>query len=74
MAIKFPKPFMRATELKKMGIPEELIFRAYGDRNQRFIMKLNPAKKNSPLIVETEGFADWMTRQIDAQTKGMERA
>lgn len=73
MAIKFPRPFMRASELKKMGIPEELIARAYGDRNQKFVMKINPAKKNSPIIVETAGFAEWMERQIAAQTKGMER-
>ena len=71
--IKFPKPFMRASELKKMGIPEELILRAYGDKNQKFAMKINPAKQNSPLVVETEGFAEWMARQIDAQTKGLER-
>lgn len=73
MAIKFPKPWMRATELKTMGIPEELIARAYGDRNQTFMMKINPAKKNSPIIVDTAGFAEWMARQIAAQTKGMER-
>ena len=71
--IKFPKPFMRASELKKMGIPEALILRAYGDKNQKFILKINPTKKKSPLIVEMEGFVDWMERQIDAQTKGMER-
>lgn len=71
--IKFPKPFMRASELKKMGIPEELILWAYGDKNQRFATKINPTKKNSPLVVETVGFAEWMARQIDAQTKGMER-
>lgn len=71
--IKFPKAFMRASELVEMGIPAELIARAYGDRNQTFAMKINPAKKNSPLILETAGFAEWMARQIDAQVKGLER-
>ena len=71
--IKFPKPFMRASELIKMGIPSELIERAYGDKNQKFCMKINPAKRNSPLLLDTAGFAEWMARQIDAQVKGMER-
>lgn len=71
--IEFPRPFMRASELKEMGIPEELVLRAYGDKNQSFCMKINPAKKNSPLLVETGSFARWMERQIDAQVKGMER-
>lgn len=71
--IKFPKAFMRASELMEMGIPAELITRAYGDKNQKFAMKINPAKRNSPLIMETAGFAEWMARQIDAQVRGMER-
>ena len=71
--VKFPKPFMRASELKKMGIPEELILRAYGDKNQKFAMKINPAKRNSPLLLDTAGFAEWLARQIDAQVTGMER-
>lgn len=71
--IKFPKAFMRASELMEMGIPAELITRAYGDKNQKFAMKINPAKRNSPIIMETAGFAEWMARQIDAQVKGIER-
>ena len=71
--IKFPKPFMRASELIEMGIPSELITRAYGDRNQKFAMKINPAKRNSPIVLDTAGFAEWMARQIDAQVKGMEK-
>ena len=71
--IKFPKAFMRASELVEMGIPSELIMRAYGDKNQKFCMKINPAKRNSPLLLDTAGFAEWLARQIDAQVKGLER-
>ena len=44
-----------------------------GNKNQKFAMKINPAKRNSPILLDTAGFAEWMARQIDAQVKGMER-
>lgn len=71
--IKFPRAFMRSSELQKLGLPEELLQRAYADKNQGFAMKINPIKANSPLVFETQGLAEWLSRQIDAQVRGMER-
>ena len=61
------------SELIKMGFPEELLRRAYGDRTQTFASKMNPAHPNSPIIFDTEGFGKWWDRQIKAQVQGMPR-
>lgn len=70
---EYPKPFMRLTELKKMGLPEELLLRAYGDRKQTFALKLSPTKKNSPIIFDTAGLDAWIDREIRAGVLGMMR-
>lgn len=71
--IKFPKPIMRFSELLEMGFPEELLRRAYGDKNQTFATKINPAHKRSPIVFDTTGFAVWWKNQIDAQVRSMPR-
>ena len=71
--MKFPKPFMRFSELQRLGIPPELLRMAYGDRNQRFAMKLHPEKPNSTIIYDTSGLAEWMHQNIENQAKGMMR-
>lgn len=71
--MEFPKPIMRMSELMEMGFPEECLLRAYRDRNQNFASKINPAKKNSPIIFDTEGLEKWWSRQISAQVRAMPR-
>ena len=71
--MKFPKPVMRMSELINMGFPEEFLRRAYGDRNQNFATKIDPTKKNSPIIFDTEGFWIWWRKQTETQTKTMIR-
>lgn len=71
--MRFPKPFMKGSELQKMGICPELLRMAYGDKNQRFAMKLHPEKPNSTILYETAGLAEWMVNNIENQTKGMIR-
>lgn len=71
--IKFPKPIMRASELVSMGFPEEYLQVAYRDRNQTFASKINPTKKNSPIIYDTAGLSEWWKRQIQAQVRSMPR-
>ncbi len=71
--MKFPKPIMRTSELIKMGFPGELLRRAYGDKNQKFATKLDPMKPNSPIIYDTEGLWIWWQKQIELQTKTMQR-
>ena len=71
--ITFPRKFMRKQELMKLGLPEALLDSARGDRKQRFAMKLNPLKSNSPIIFDTEELAKWMDREIASQVKAMPR-
>lgn len=71
--LEFPKPVMKMAELTDMGIPKEYLLKAYRDRNQTFATKIDPTKRNSPIIFDTDGFKKWWLRQIDAQTRGMGR-
>lgn len=71
--LEFPKPIMKVSELIKMGFPEEYLMRAYGDRNQTFASKMNPAKSNSPILFDTDGFKAYWMKQIDAQAKARPR-
>lgn len=64
---------MKGSELQKMGICPELLRMAYGDKEQRFAMKLHPEKSNSTILYDTAGLAEWMERHIENQTKGMIR-
>ncbi len=70
---EFPKPYMRQSELEKMGIPRAMLTQAYRDPGQRFASKINPTKSNSPIVFETEGLKKWMELQIKAQLVGMQR-
>lgn len=71
--MQFPKQFMRAGELRAMGLPEGLLRRAYGARGQKFAQKMNPLKRNSPLVFDTEGLGEWLKKDAEAQSRGMNR-
>ncbi len=71
--MRFPKPFMKGSELQKMGICPELLRMAYGDKTQRFAMKLHPEKSNSTILFNTAGLAEWMEKHIENQMKGLQR-
>ena len=71
--VEYPKAVMKKTELEKMGFPEEFLFRAYRVRGQTFAQKLNPAKRNSPIMFDTEGFEKWRMNQLEMENKSMYR-
>lgn len=71
--MEYPKAVMKKTELEKMGFPEEFLFRAYRVRGQTFAQKLNPAKRNSPILFETAGFEKWRMNQLEMENKSMYR-
>ena len=70
MMLKYPKPIMRKTELQGMGFPEECLMAAYHSRGQDFAHKINPTKKNSPIIFDTAGFERWRQNQIRMEVGG----
>ena len=52
----YPKPVMKLTELQKMGFPYEYLMRVFRVNNRAIAWKMNPAKRNSPIIFDTEEF------------------
>ena len=71
MTMKYPKEIMRKSELVEMGFPEEFLDRAYRCRGQTFAQKIDPTKKNSPLIFDTGGFEQWRLDQIKMEQHAM---
>ena len=72
--MQYPKKVMKLTELvKEMGFPEEYLQRAYRLPTQRFAGKMNPMKKNSPIIFDTEEFEKWRLCQIETESRTMIR-
>lgn len=69
--MEYPKIIMKKTELEKMGFPEEFLDRAYRQRGQTFAQKLNPAKRNSPIIFDTVGFEKWRMSQLQMENKAI---
>lgn len=72
--MKYPRQIMKISDLEQMGFPKEYLLRAYHSRGQTFATKMNPAKRNSPVIFDTEGFDQWMQQEIKAQQNADRRA
>lgn len=72
--MKYPSDMMKTAELEKMGFPKSYLLRAYHSRGQTFATKMNPAKRNSPIIFNTEGLDQWMQQEIKAQQSAKRRA
>ena len=62
--MKYAKKVMRKSELCEMGFPEEFLDSAYRESNQSFAQKINPYKKNSPIMFDTEEFDKWRLRKL----------
>ncbi len=72
--MKYPRQIMKISDLEQMGFPKEYLLRDYHSRGQTFATKMNPAKRNSPIIFNTEGFDRWMQKEIKAQQAAERRA
>ena len=66
--MKYAKKVMRKSELCEMGFPEEFLDSAYRESNQSFAQKINPYKKNSPIIFDTEEFDKWRLKRSEEIT------
>ena len=62
--MEYPKPIMKMSELKEMGFPEEFLNVAYLSKGQQFAQKINPFKKNSPIMFDTAEFEKWRMNQL----------
>ncbi len=70
----YPKPFMRLQELREMGLPNEFLQEAYRSKGQTFAQKINPVKRNSPIVFDTENFEKWRINRCKAENAGIQRA
>lgn len=71
--MQYPKPFMRTSELVKLGIPKEMLLNAYRAKGQRFAQKATAGKKTSPIIFETAEFEKWRMKQLEMENKSLPR-
>ncbi len=71
--VEYPKPFMRKKDLIDMGIPPQYLDRAICIPGQTFAFKLDPSKKTSPYIFDTQGFEKWRVKDTVEQHKIMQR-
>ena len=72
--INYEKDIMRKCELiEKHGFPRELLDRAYRAPGQRFAQKTNPAKRNSPIVYDTEEFEKWRQKDIEMQSRALQK-
>ena len=69
----YPKPFMKIAELKKLGLPEQMLLDAYREKGQRFAQKVNPAKKTSSILFDTAGFEKWRMEKLIMENKSIPR-
>lgn len=65
----YPKPCMRLSELKQQGLSEVELLSAYTDNNQTFAKKVDPTKKNSPIMFETGGLEDYRLKQMATEKR-----
>ena len=69
----FPKPRMRLRELMAMGFSERELEAAYRANGQRFAHKLNPSKKNSPIVFDTDGLGKYFEKLAAAEDAAMRK-
>lgn len=71
--MKYEKPVMKIKELVAMGFPKEMLMNAYRYPGQRFAQKIDPAKKNSPIVFNTEEFDKWLRRRQKTENNSIVR-
>ena len=70
----YPKPFMTLRELAAFtGLSEEYLQAVYRRKDNDFAGKLDPAKKNSKIMFDTEKFDQWRARQIKLEVEAMRK-
>lgn len=71
--MQYPSPIMKLRELMQLGFPEEFLLTAYRTKGQDFAQKINPTKKNSPIIFDTEKFEDYRMKKLAMENRALSR-
>lgn len=62
--VKYPKPVMTMTELRKMGFTRGFLDRAYKFPGQMFSWKSDPFREGSVKMFDTAAFEKWRQEQM----------
>ena len=65
--MKYPKPVMKISELKEMGFTEDYLLYVYRNNKTAIAWKMNPTKRNSSILFDTEEFEKF--RKMQASLK-----
>lgn len=65
--MNYEKPVMKKAELAKMGFTNDYLMSVYRKNNHAIAWKMNPEKKNSPILFDTEEFEKY--RKLQAKCK-----
>ena len=68
--MEFPRKIMKISELCEMGFPKEMLMEIFRNPRQNFARKMNPLRRNSLIIFETDGLNKWLNEDIKLQGKG----
>ena len=68
--MEFPRRIMKISELCEMGFPKEMLMEIFRNPRQNFARKMNPLRRNSHIIFETEGLNNVLNEDIKLQGKG----
>lgn len=67
--MEFPRQIMKISELCKTGFPKEMLMEIFRNPRQNFARKMNPLRRNSHIIFETDGLNKWLNEDIKLQGK-----
>lgn len=67
--MEYPRQIMKISELCEMGFPKEMLMEIFRNPRQNFARKMNPLRRNSHIIFETEGLNKWLNEDIKLQGK-----
>lgn len=70
----YPKKFMGLQELAKYtGLSEEYLQKVYRSKDNDFAGKLDPSRRNSRIVFDTEKFDQWREKHIKMEVAAMRR-
>lgn len=68
--MEYPRKVMRLSAMRdELSIPEEVLLTAYQTPGQTFARKINPKKRNSPIVFDTAEFEKWWLKRVKAQQR-----
>ena len=63
--MNYPEKVMRLRALARyINCTDEYLLQAFHTPGQTFAWQMNPLKRNSPILFDTEGFEKWRLKQV----------